>query len=40
MPDAQIAAIAKADGFAVATRDRMPYEAAGLGVIDPWQGAG
>lgn len=35
--DGQIAAIAKAHGFAVATRDRGPFEAAGLKVIDPWQ---
>ncbi len=34
--DGQIAAIAKAHGFAVATRDRGPFEAAGLKVIDPW----
>ena len=36
--DAQIAAIAKAHGFAVATRDVAPFVAAGLEVINPWQG--
>jgi predicted nucleic acid-binding protein len=36
-PDAQIAAIAKAHGFAIATRDAMPFEAAGLTVINPWK---
>jgi predicted nucleic acid-binding protein len=40
MPDAQIAGIAKVRGFAIATRDRLPFEAAGLTVIDPWQFAG
>ncbi len=35
-PDGQIAATAQEHGFAVATRDRMPFEAAGLKVIDPW----
>lgn len=34
--DGFIAAIAAAKGFAVATRDSGPFEAAGLGVIDPW----
>lgn len=34
--DAQIAAIAKANGFAVATRDVKPFEAAGVDVINPW----
>ena len=34
--DGQIAAIASAAGFAVASRDRRPFEAAGLTVIDPW----
>ena len=37
--DAQIAAIAKVHGFAVATRDTAPFLAAGLDVIDPWQPA-
>jgi predicted nucleic acid-binding protein len=36
--DAQIAAIAKQHGFAVATRDVIPFEAAGIEVIDPWKG--
>jgi predicted nucleic acid-binding protein len=35
-PDGYIAAIAAARGFAVATRDAAPFEAAGLKVIDPW----
>ncbi len=34
--DGQIAAIATAHGFAVATRDSAPFEAAGVRVIDPW----
>lgn len=34
--DAQIAAIASAHGFAVATRDVQPFSDAGLSVIDPW----
>ena len=34
--DAQIAAIAKSRGFAVATRDLKPFAAAGVEVIDPW----
>jgi toxin FitB len=35
--DGYIAAIAVANGFAVATRDTAPFEAAGAAVIDPWQ---
>lgn len=35
--DAYIAAIAAAHGFAVATRDTSPFEAAGLNVINPWK---
>ena len=35
--DAQIAAIAKLHGFAVATRDREPLLHAGIQVIDPWR---
>jgi hypothetical protein len=35
--DGQIAAIAIVHGFAVATRDSAPFEAAGVAVIDPWQ---
>ena len=34
--DAFIAAVALANGFAVATRDTTPFEAAGLNVINPW----
>nr|VFK07256.1 MAG: hypothetical protein BECKLPF1236A_GA0070988_1000827 [Candidatus Kentron sp. LPFa]VFK23992.1 MAG: hypothetical protein BECKLPF1236C_GA0070990_1000927 [Candidatus Kentron sp. LPFa] len=36
MADGQIAAIATARGFAVATRDKAPFLAAGVPVIDPW----
>ncbi|MCP9621317.1 type II toxin-antitoxin system VapC family toxin [Nocardia otitidiscaviarum] len=36
-PDGMIAATASAAGFAVATRDTAPFEAAGLPVINPWQ---
>lgn len=35
--DAQIAAIAKVHGFAVATRDVQPFLAAGVRVINPWE---
>ena len=35
--DALIAAIAFANGFAVATRDTNPFEAAGVSVINPWE---
>ncbi len=34
--DGQIAAVAAAHGFAVATRDSSPFLAAGLHVITPW----
>jgi predicted nucleic acid-binding protein len=34
--DGYIAAIAAAHGFAVATRDASPFEAAGVRVINPW----
>ena len=34
--DGPIAAIALTHGFAVATRDRAPFIAAGVSVIDPW----
>ena len=34
--DGYIAAIALSRGFAVATRDTSPFEAAGLVVINPW----
>jgi toxin FitB len=35
--DGYIAAIAAANGLAVATRDMSPFKAAGVAVIDPWQ---
>ncbi len=35
--DAQIAAIARHRGSIVATRDREPFEAAGVKVIHPWE---
>lgn len=34
--DGYIAAIAAANGFAVATRDTAPFEAAGVAIINPW----
>jgi predicted nucleic acid-binding protein len=34
--DCQIAAIAAAHGFAVATRDTAPFIAAGVPVVNPW----
>lgn len=33
--DGYIAAVAAANGFAVATRDTIPFEAAGVTVVDP-----
>lgn len=39
-PDGYIAAIAAAQGFAVASRDTSAFAAAGLAVIDPWAGTG
>jgi len=36
-PDGYIAAIAAAQGFAVASRDTSAFHAAGLKVIDPWE---
>ena len=36
LADSQIAAIAKAKGFMVATRDTAPFEALGVRVINPW----
>ncbi len=36
-PDGYIAAIAKARGFTVATRDVAPFKAASLNVINPWE---
>jgi predicted nucleic acid-binding protein len=35
-PDGYIAAIAKATGFSVATRDTAPFDAVGVAVINPW----
>jgi len=35
--DGQIAAIARAKGFIVATRDVAPFEAAGVETINPWE---
>lgn len=37
IPDGYIAAIASSRGFAVASRDTGPFEAAGVQVINPWQ---
>jgi len=37
VPDGMIAAVAAAMGFAVATRDTTPFEAAGIPVINPWR---
>ena len=34
--DGQIAAIAAAHGFAVATRDEEPFKAMGIRVVNPW----
>jgi predicted nucleic acid-binding protein len=39
MPDGYIAGIAAAHDFIVASRDRSPFTAAGLAVIDPWGAA-
>jgi predicted nucleic acid-binding protein len=36
MSDCMIGAMAKANGFAVATRDIAPFEAMGLPVINPF----
>lgn len=36
--DGYIAAIAAANGLAIATRDTSPFESAGLKVINPWSG--
>jgi len=35
--DAQIAAIGRSHGFAIATRDTAPFQSAGLVVINPWE---
>jgi toxin FitB len=40
MADGQIAAVAAVHGFAVATRDAGPFEAAGVAVVNPWVDAG
>jgi predicted nucleic acid-binding protein len=37
MADGQIAAIAFANGFSVATRDSAPFLAAGVPVVNPWR---
>lgn len=37
LADGLIAAIALAHGFAVATRNIAPFQAAGVAVIDPWE---
>jgi predicted nucleic acid-binding protein len=37
-PDGYIAAIAVSRGFIVASRDTAPFEAAGVSVINPWEG--
>jgi len=37
--DMQIAGIALANGFAVASRDALPFTEAGVTLIDPWEGA-
>jgi toxin FitB len=34
--DGQIAAIAQVHGFSVATRDKGPFEAMGIRVVNPW----
>lgn len=36
MPDGQIGAIASVHGFSVATRDRAPFDALSVPVINPW----
>lgn len=37
LADAQVAAVAKINGFSVATRDATPFELAGVTVINPWR---
>lgn len=37
VPDGYMAAIAAANGFAIASRDTSAFAAAGLEIIDPWQ---
>jgi predicted nucleic acid-binding protein len=36
-PDGYIAAIAASRGFIVASRDKAPYEAANIAVMNPWE---
>ena len=36
-PDGYIAAIAASRGFIVASRDKAPYEAANMAVMNPWE---
>lgn len=36
--DGFIAAVAAANGFTVATRDTVPFQAAGVAVVNPWSG--
>ncbi len=36
LADGYIAAMARVNGMTVATRDKAPFEAAGVSVIDPW----
>jgi predicted nucleic acid-binding protein len=35
--DGQMAAIAQVNGFVVATRDTLPFEAAGVAFVNPWE---
>lgn len=37
--DMQISGIALANGFAVASRDALPFTEAGVNLINPWDGA-
>jgi len=36
-PDGYIAAIAKANGMTVTTRDTHPFDAAGVPFVNPWE---
>ena len=38
--DGQIAAIAEANKFSIASRDELPFRAAGIVVINPWKHEG
>lgn len=40
VPDGYIAAIAVSQGFKIASRDTAPFEAAKVGVINPWKWQG